>query len=128
MLEVNNLTKQKINCAKLKSACAYFVKFYKMPWTEVSLAIVDDKIMQQLNKRYRGQNKATDVLSFGGVNEIIIDYEQIVRQAAETKTRPASELLFIFVHGLLHLLGDDDKTEAGRLRMIKKGQDFIARL
>ena len=128
MLEINNLTKKKINGAKLKSACDYFIKFYKAPFKEVSLALVGDKLMQSINAQRRGLNKPTDVLSFEELNEIIIDLDQIERQAKENKVRPAGELLFIFVHGLLHLIGDDDKTEAGRLRMIKKGRDFIARL
>ncbi len=109
---------------------------------EISLAIVGDAAMKKLNRTYRGQNRPTDVLSFAPLNntegnltgqagdddllgEIIIDYAQIKRQAKELGRSIKDELIFILVHGLLHLVGYDDETEKGRREMVKMGEEFV---
>ena len=125
LIEVNNTTAAEINIKKLKLVITKFIQVYKQPRTAVSVAIVGDKVMTGLNKAYRGQNKPTDVLSFSDLNEIIIDYAQIKRQAQELGKKAENELIFILVHGLLHLIGYDDQTEKSRLAMIKLGDDFL---
>jgi probable rRNA maturation factor len=106
-----------------------FLKYYKKNKFEVSIAFVSDKEIKKLNKIYRGINKPTDVLSFEGegkfLGEIIISYSQIKKQAKEFGRTTKQELVFILVHGLLHLLGLDDETEKGRLGMIEEGEKFI---
>lgn len=96
---------------------------------ELSIAFVGDKIIRDLNKVYRGIDKTTDILTFSGedkfLGEVIIDYAQIKRQAKKFNNSIKKELIFILVHGLLHLLGYDDKTEKGRLEMEEMGEEFI---
>ncbi|MFA4942854.1 MAG: rRNA maturation RNase YbeY, partial [Patescibacteria group bacterium] len=60
-----------------------------------------------------------------GLNEIIIDIKAIERQARELGKSRDSELFFILVHGLLHLIGYNDETEKERLKMISLGEDFL---
>ncbi|MBU4347150.1 rRNA maturation RNase YbeY, partial [Patescibacteria group bacterium] len=59
------------------------------------------------------------------LGEVIIDYAQIKRQAREFGSGVNDELVFILVHGLLHLLGYDDKTEKGAKEMERLGEKFI---
>ena len=126
-IEINNTTKQRLNLQRLKKIAKFFLKKYKLTGAILSIAIIGDEPMRHLNQVYRHQNKPTDVLSFTKLNEIIINYDQIKRQAAELGNAPAAELDFILVHGLLHLAGYDDNTELKRLRMIKLGHEFLAK-
>jgi probable rRNA maturation factor len=129
MIEINNTTKYKINQKLLKTVAEKFLQSRRLSKKDVSLAFIGDAKMRELNRRYRKIDKTTDVLSFSGddslLGEIIISPAQIKRQAKENNNAFAAELVFIFVHGLLHLVGYDDSTEKDRLKMIKLGEEFI---
>jgi probable rRNA maturation factor len=129
MVEVNNKTKSKIDTKLIKKIVDKFLEHYELKDKEVSLAFVGDSEIRKINKRYRQKDNVTDVLSFNGegnfLGEIIIDYAQIKRQAKELGKKVDEELVFILVHGLLHLIGYDDETEKGRVEMIRMGEKFI---
>lgn len=129
MIEVNNTTKSRIDLRLVKRVTAEFLKVHKKSSLDVSIAFIGDQAMRRLNKTYRGKDKPTDILTFDGeqdfLGEIIIDYAQIKRQAKLYSSSIKEELVFILVHGLLHLLGHEDDTEAGRLKMISLGETFI---
>ena len=129
MVEINNQTKNKINSKLLKAVAEKFLVYYKVSKKEVSIAIVTDSTIKKINEQYRHQAKVTDVLSFVGegdfLGEIVIDYAQIKRQAKEFNRKINDELIFILVHGLLHLIGYNDETEKDRLNMVKLGENFI---
>jgi probable rRNA maturation factor len=130
MVEITNKTKQKINRSEIEKIVEEFLKHYKIKAKEVSIVFIGDKKMRELNKSYRGIDKTTDILSFNGegdfLGEIIISPAQIKKQAREfSKGSFRKELIFILVHGLLHLLGYDDANEKGREKMIRIGEEFI---
>ncbi len=129
MVEVNNQTKSKIDIKLVRRVAEEFLVHYKLNTKEVSIVFVSDQEIKRINKSYRQIDKETDVLSFEGegdsLGEIVIDYAQIKRQAKEFNRGINDELVFILVHGLLHLVGYDDKTEKSRLKMVKLGERFI---
>jgi len=144
-IEVNNRTRSKININLVKRVVREFARAYKIKQKEISLAFVGDAEIKKLNKNYRQINKPTDILSFAPLNnaednligqageadylgELVIDYSQIKRQAGQFGNSAEKELIFILVHGLLHLIGYNDDTEKGRLEMIKMGEEFIRKL
>ncbi len=143
MLEITNKTKQKINS---KTACAlteYVLNFYKKNQAEVSLVIIGDKKMQSLNFEFRSLDKTTDVLSFPAatksvktpvnsdfLGEIFINIQEAgrVRKYEELFGELKSKeyiFYFLLIHGLLHLIGYDDKTEKTRRAMITLGEKFM---
>ncbi len=128
-IEINNQTKNKIDLTELNEIIKNFLKAYKIKNKEVSLALVNDQAIKKINKAYLGRNQATDVLAFPGssneLGEIIIDYDQIKRQAGSYHNTVGQELIFVLVHGLLHLVGYDDKTEKQRKKMERLGEEFI---
>jgi probable rRNA maturation factor len=128
MIEINNKTNHKINVKKLTAVISRFIVFYKLKDFSVSVAFVGDKAMREANSVYRSLDKPTDVLSFPKLNEILIDYAQIRRQARELKKKTEDELIFILVHGLLHLIGRRDHTEKLRLEMIAEGEAFLKKM
>ena len=85
---------------------------------EVSLAVIGDEQMQQLNARYLNHDWPTDVLSFvHDVTDDRLDGEVIVsadtadREAQRFGWQPADELLLYVIHGALHLIGHDDHND-----------------
>ena len=80
----------------------------------VAVRITDDAELQRLNRDYSAVDKATDVLSFQGVDnhlgDLAISWPAVIRQAAEHGHPPTAELALLCVHGFLHLLGWDHAT------------------
>ena len=79
---------------------------------EVSIALVDNQYIKDLNDKYRNKNEATDVLSFPQDDEellgdIIISIPRAKEQAEEYNHSLAREIGFLTVHGMLHLSGYD---------------------
>ena len=83
----------------------------------VSLVFISPAVMQKVNHLYRHKNKVTDVLSFEGLNELLICHSRAVTQAKERGHLVKKELSILFVHGLLHLLGYEDETDRGAKKM-----------
>ena len=82
---------------------------------EISLLITDDETIRKYNKEYRNKDRATDVLSFPIEDDIIlgdvaISFETAKRQSEEAEINIDREVAFLFIHGLLHLLGYDHET------------------
>jgi probable rRNA maturation factor len=87
----------------------------------VAIRITSDEEMAQLNSDYAGDDHATDVLSFAGqgdhLGDIAISWPATLRQAAEYRHDPKTEVALLAVHGLLHLLGWDHATGPERKEM-----------
>jgi probable rRNA maturation factor len=85
----------------------------------VSIAILPDARVKTLNRRYRGKNAGTDVLSFPGTGEslgdIAISREIAQKQAKFLRHSLATEFRVLALHGLLHLLGYDHDSDNGRM-------------
>ena len=96
--------------------------------SEISLQIIQDDQMQQLNLEYMGVDAPTDVLSFpvpfenpdtGNpyLGDILISYPTAARQAEAAGHPVAEEISLLLVHGLLHLLGYDHLTPEEKTAM-----------
>jgi len=88
----------------------------------VSIAFVSPAEMKKLNKAWRGKDGITDVLSFGDIKkgddgEILISYEQAARQAKQLGHSTRDEIMFLLVHGVLHLYGYDHMKPADAKKM-----------
>ena len=114
-------------------------EIYGVEQSELSVTLTDDKHIHALNKQYRGADRATDVLSFAFreseeptiigadfdiLGDVIISLERARAQAEEFGHSFRREVIFLEVHGLLHLLGYDHIDEAERLEM-EAEQRFI---
>lgn len=89
---------------------------------EISLLICDDAQIKELNKEYRQKDYATDVLSFpmsedpyaegGMLGDIVISLDTAKKQAQEADIALEREISFLFIHGVLHLMGFDHELGA----------------
>lgn len=101
----------------------------------VDIAIVGDMEIKKLNRRYRGKNAVTDVLSFGygsgradmSLGDVVICLPQVKRQAKRTGKRISEEFALMVVHGMLHLLGYDHVTLAEERKMFGLQHDILIR-
>ena len=89
-----------------------------------TIAFVSDRKMRELNKQFRGKNRATDVLSFpfeadefetDNLGDIIISLEQANKQSAENNLTLELEIKQLILHGILHLCGYDHETDDGEM-------------
>lgn len=100
----------------------------------ISIALVSEIEIKNLNKVYRHKNKVTDVLSFNIdsaeiLGEIVICLAKAKKQALEHKTSLKAELQLLTVHGILHLLGyDHELSEQEYLRQEKAQEKILALL
>ena len=84
---------------------------------DLSIAFVDDAAMRALNKRFRRQDRTTDVLTFEW--EIVISLEQAKRQAADEGHSLATEVRYLITHGVLHAMGYDHETDDGEMNALE---------
>lgn len=95
---------------------------------EISVVLVDDARIQELNRVWRHLDCPTDVLSWpqehdplpGSLDilgDVVISEETAGRQAAARNWTLEEEIALLLVHGVLHLLGYEDETEAGAQEM-----------
>ena len=128
-IEINNKAHYQIDLNLIRRAVAEFARIYKIRQREISIAFVGDAEIKKLNQAYRKISQPTDILTFSGeddfLGELIIDYRQVKKQACRFGNSASQELVFILVHGLLHLLGYNDETEKEKAGMIKRGEEFI---
>lgn len=85
-----------------------------------SIALVSDRRIAALNRRYRGLARPTDVLSFGGgsngyLGDVVISAQAARRQARRFRHSLEEEIKLLILHGLLHLMGYDHETDNGRM-------------
>ena len=112
---------------------------------EVSVTIVDETRIQEINFEFRDKNEPTDVISFAlneqgedepdviadpdmpnVLGDIVISLAHIKAQAEEYEHSFERELGFLTVHGMLHLLGYDHMTEAEEKEMFSRQEDILS--
>ena len=138
-IEPEDLEVEKIFETEIIRAAELVGKLYDAENSELSVTLTDDKNIHELNKKYRGVDRPTDVLSFAFreseepeildseieiLGDIIISLERAKIQAENFGHSYLREVIFLTVHGLLHLLGYDHIEEDDRLEM-EREQDYI---
>ena len=91
----------------------------------VTVALVPDARVHALNRRYRGKDRPTDVLSFpagepGQLGDVVIALGVARRQAEAAGHPVGTELRILALHGLLHLLGYDHEQDDGRMGRLER--------
>lgn len=92
---------------------------------QVTVLLTSDQTIRSLNRRFRGKNKATDVLSFPAdasapgveaiAGDLAISIPTAIRQAAEQGHPLLTEIKVLILHGLLHLAGFDHEADTGQM-------------
>lgn len=100
----------------------------------VNLLFCSKEEIQSLNRQYRGKDKPTDILSFGyedpeePLGDLALCLEVAQEQAQGFGLSLEEELLRLFAHGLVHLLGMDHQSPEEEAAMLAEEQKLLARL
>ncbi len=106
------------------------------PQDVVNVVVVDDLEIRRLNRRYRGKNKATDVLSFGYesgagddvIGDVYVSHQTLARDARRLGVTSRDLSMRLVVHGLLHVLGYDHEDDDDAARMERRERAVLERV
>jgi probable rRNA maturation factor len=134
-LEVTVLNRQR-TCPVARDALARFLRRLTQelppePEASLALCLVSDRRMREFNRRYRGRDATTDVLSFAvdplpgpqserHLGDIVISVPTAERQARSARHSLERELMVLALHGYLHLLGYNHETDDGTMGRLER--------
>ena len=92
--------------------------------SSATIAFVSDKKIRELNRQFRGIDKATDVLSFPSdgpdeLGDVAVSVDTAAVQAKENGLKFDEEIAQLILHGLLHLSGYDHETDNGEMNRLE---------
>ena len=122
--DITNEYNYKENYDYLNKVIEHTLEKLKVENAHLSIILIDDDLMHDMNKRYRGIDRTTDVLSFAyednqkikcevrELGDIFISIPKMQCHATEYGHSEKRELSFLVVHGILHLLGFDHTIDS----------------
>jgi len=137
MIEINNLTTVKIDEDFLKRVAKKVLKGENKEGAGLSVALVGEGRIKELNKKYRRKNRVTDVLAFNGnskfkiqnlkfnfgLGEIVICLAEVKKNAKKFNTTFKEELVRVLIHGILHLLGYKHEKSKEQVKVMERKQE-----
>lgn len=135
--EIFNETSENIDIQEVEKFLNFALKHENLNNVIFNIIFIDNKKIKEINKEYRNIDKETDVISFALedneelsfefgrlLGDIYISVDKVKSQAKEYGHSEKREMLFLAVHGLLHLLGYDHINKEDEEIMFKK-QELI---
>ncbi len=101
---------------------------------EINIIFCDDDYLMKLNNEYLNHDTYTDIITFDFVEgdkingDIFISWQQTAENAKVFHVEHLDELHRVIIHGILHLLGYKDKTEAEQKQMRREENKALAQL
>ncbi|MDH7601467.1 MAG: rRNA maturation RNase YbeY [Armatimonadota bacterium] len=138
---IRNEQQRKVNTQRLRRTARRLLSAENCPEeAEVSILLVDDDTIHELNRQYRGVDAPTDVLAFSQLEgedfgsegelvlgDVVISVDTAARQAEEQGHSLEEELDLLLAHGLLHLLGYDHETPEDERRMFDRQRELVGK-
>ena len=143
MIEINNLTTVSVDEEFFKKVAKDVLKGENKEKAELSIALVGQGRMRELNKKYRGKNRVTDVLAFGpnqkikfvippqkkvGLGEIVICLREVKKNTKRFNSTFEKELATCLIHGILHLLGYNHEISEEKAKAMEEKQNQYIKL
>jgi probable rRNA maturation factor len=128
---VSRQRKVRVDCERWRAFVERALKVVPAKGAGVTVAFVSDRAMRELNRRWRGKQGTTDVLSFPAgqeefekvegttLGDVVVSVEQAATQAAEHGLDFEGEVAQLILHGLLHLCGYDHETDSGEMNALE---------
>jgi probable rRNA maturation factor len=126
-----------VSSAVVRGRAEKMLRHLRLTKVELSIALVDDAAIHELNREYRHKDKPTDVLAFplqdpvpedveGLLGDVIISIDTARKQARKHKKTLLAEMTMLLAHGLLHLLGHDHQTDEQERAMTARTRELEA--
>ena len=135
MIEVTNLTRFTVDKKFFAGVAKKVLKGENKETENLSIAFVSAAEIHKLNKKYRKQNKPTDVLSFEKVTHLKQEYgevvicPQIVFKNLKSVKNSKRELANVLIHGILHVFGyDHERSEKDEEVMLGKQGYYLSKV
>jgi probable rRNA maturation factor len=130
MIEVNDLTASRSDKDLLSRIAKKVLIGENKKELGLSIALVNQAAIKELNREYRGKNKATDVLSFryGDSGEIVICPAEVRKNAKRFDSTFNKELTKVLIHGIMHLLGHDHEKSRIKAEKMEERQNHYLKL
>ena len=134
-IEIQDLqSRLKVDPEDLRALARHVLRSAGVVRAEVAIVLVDDATIRDLNRRHLNHDWPTDVITFplseAGDSivrgELVVSVETAKTTAENAGIDPWHELALYAAHGLLHLLGLDDQTEADALDMRRREQEVLS--
>lgn len=140
MIEINNLTTNSVDEKLVQRTAEAVLTGENKAGFNLSIAFVGPSRMRQLNKKYLGRNRTTDVLAFPepklnvkapvslsrNLGEVVVSLRDVKKNAKRYKVSFEQELVKITIHGILHLMGyEHEKSDQEAERMLKKQEHYL---
>lgn len=115
----------------IKKILKDIISKYNKSVGDINIILVSDKKILKINKEYLKHDYFTDIITFNyNVNNIVsgdlyISFDRIEENAVKYKNPLNIELSRVIIHGILHLLGFDDKTKEQRMKIRLLEQEFL---
>ncbi|PLX80943.1 MAG: rRNA maturation RNase YbeY [Desulfuromonas sp.] len=136
----NRQNRQKVGIQNLKKVAQRILSDSECPDAELSILLVDDAGIQNINRDYLQRDRPTNVISFSMregedeplhpelLGDVVISTETAARDAVEAGVPFEHELYFLLLHGILHLLGFDHErgTEEEAVTMENRERELFA--
>ena len=131
-IDVADQQSHAINHQRIVEAICLILEDHHYQQAQISVALVDDETIHQLNRQYLQHDYPTDVLSFlldSGDDylegEIIVSTDTAQGFACQLQISLEQELLLYIIHGTLHLVGLDDTDSASAVQMRAAEQEYL---
>ena len=130
MIEIKNLSGGVQYVHSLKKIGETILKKERKVHLDLSVVLLKESKMRELNRTYRGKDNPTNVLSFPseelGLGELVLCPAVIRKDAVKYGITFKAELNRIFIHGMMHLLGYDHKKDEDFKRMSHKEEHYLS--
>ena len=129
----------RVSPVRVEAFVAFALARLRSRGAQVTVLLVGDRAIRELNRRWRGKDATTDVLSFsqlegegGGLHpellgDVVISVATALRHAREAGCCHGAELDRLVVHGVLHLLGYEHEGDAAAARAMRRREAAILR-
>jgi probable rRNA maturation factor len=141
-IEVDNTTEEKVDLDRVLAFATFALdKLFLHPETDLFIGFINEPAIEKLHIEYMDEPGPTDVLSFpmdelrpgklseptelGTLGDIVICPTVAAKQASENNHSTIHEILWLEIHGILHLLGYDHATEAEEKEMFGLQREII---
>ena len=137
----NRQRKVRLKTPQVKRQLSRAMTYLGCQEQELSVVFGDDRLLQDLNRDYRAKDRPTNVLAFPQepidavapsadlLGDVVVSLPTAQREAQDLEQPLEARVVYLLVHGLLHLLGyDHEPSDADRQRMEALEQEILAHL
>ncbi|RPJ10022.1 MAG: rRNA maturation RNase YbeY [Deltaproteobacteria bacterium] len=141
-ISIRNLQKHyPLDLRRVRRAARKVLASLELSNAELSILLVDDARIRELNRQYLNRNRPTNVIAFPMkegefsilnpqlLGDLVISVDTARRQAPRFGLNHMETVLFLMIHGLLHLVGyEHEGTRKGARKMARKQKELLSRI